>query len=527
MLALTEPVAAKHRVLYEKFTNRGCNPCARFAPASDSLINVRLGELVPITYHGNYPDRQDPYYLSVKDNGLDARIAQYEITGYPTVILNGKQLVHSIPVIDDNLEVMLQEEQTMDLKLESSVTDNKLSVKVTATPFEVQNNSNLRLFVAAVEEECQSGYAGGPNFAYVVRQFLQGSPTGYDMGAFGELTPAVFSTDWEITNFEDSKELAVVAWIQDVTTDKVIECAYAPGNSDLLDAADLLLVKDTPDAICTPFYHATVTFRNSGCNEMTSCNICVNINGKEQKTPWQGSLEYLDKVTFRTPDFTDFDLNDKTNTVKIYLSDINGTENKSDVKTLSFKSSIVGQNAVEVQVYTDNKPEETSWELQDAQGNVLERSEPFTKKRAFFKHVFDLPADGCYKVHFIDTGGDGIVGDYGNGYFKLSQKTSDGKTKMLTQGDFGGAEHNVFFQLENAVSGVDAIADAELVTINGKQIQVHASDAEITVVDVNGKQMVRLSCSGERIIDCKDWTAGVYIISVQSEDETVTKTIIL
>lgn len=532
LLAASSPIAAKHRVLYEKFTNRGCGPCARFAPASDSLINVRLGEIVPITYHGSYPDSKDPYYLSVKENGLDARIAQYGVTGYPTVVLNGKQVSHSIPAMDDNINSMLEDEQTMDLKLESALVGNKLSVAVTATPLKVHDNANIRLFVAAIEEECQKGYSGGPvKFAYVVRQFLQGKPEGYDMGAFAELSPATFNTDWEVTNFEDTKELAVVAWLQDVKTGTVIECAYAPKNTGLQDAGDILLVKDTPDAICSPFYRATVTFRNSGSNPITSCNVCVEINGKVQKTPWQGNLAYLEKTTITTPDFTDFDLDidAKENKVRVYLSDINGTASRSESRDLTFKNSVVGQNAVEVSVFTDNKPEETAWELSDASGTVIETSEPFTEKRKFYKHVFNLPADGCYKLRFTDKGGDGIIGQYGNGYFKLSQKTTDGKTKMITQGDFGGAEHVLFFRLENAVTSLESVesAPAFVYDASGKTLRVNLPDAEVIVVDTSGKQVARTSGYAPYAIDCSAWSAGVYVVSVRSGEENVSGTIIL
>lgn len=532
LLAVSSPIAAKHRVLYEKFTNRGCGPCARFAPASDSLINVRLGEIVPITYHGNYPDSKDPYYLSVKENGLDARIAQYGVTGYPTVVLNGKQVSHSIPAMDDNINSMLEDEQTMDLKLESALVGNKLSVAVTATPLKVHDNANIRLFVAAIEEECQKGYSGGSvKFAYVVRQFLQGKPEGYDMGAFAELSPATFNTDWEVTNFEDTKELAVVAWLQDVKTGTVIECAYAPKNTGLQDAGDILLVKDTPDAICSPFYRATVTFRNSGSNPITSCNVCVEINGKVQKTPWQGNLAYLEKTTITTPDFTDFDLDidAKENKVRVYLSDINGTASRSESRDLTFKNSVVGQNAVEVSVFTDNKPEETAWELSDASGTVIETSEPFTEKRKFYKHVFNLPADGCYKLRFTDKGGDGIIGQYGNGYFKLSQKTTDGKTKMITQGDFGGAEHVLFFRLENAVTSLESVesAPAFVYDASGKTLRVNLPDAEVIVVDTSGKQVARTSGYAPYTIDCSAWSAGVYVVSVRSGEENVSGTIIL
>lgn len=43
-------------VLMEEFTNQGCGPCAAFAPKFEHTVWSRLGDVVALTYHGNYPD---------------------------------------------------------------------------------------------------------------------------------------------------------------------------------------------------------------------------------------------------------------------------------------------------------------------------------------------------------------------------------------------------------------------------------------------------------------------------------------
>jgi hypothetical protein len=35
------------------------------------------------------------------------------------------------------------------------------------------------------------------------------------------------------------------------------------------------------------------------------------------------------------------------------------------------------------------------------------------------KDTLDLPAAGCYSIHFVDAYGDGMCCDFGNGYYKL------------------------------------------------------------------------------------------------------------
>lgn len=531
LVAGSATMSAKHLVLHEKFTNTGCGPCARYAPASDSLLNMRLGEVVPITYHGSYPDRNDKFYKA-NQQWLDARIKQYDITGYPSVVLNGTEVNYGTTFVSAKIDELLKDEQTMDLKIASTFENGVLDVTLTATPLKAQNNPNLRAFVCAVEDVVKlpnPASNGQTEFHYEVRHFLQ-NPEGYNMGAFSDLTPATFHSTWQVTGFDDTTQMSIVAWIQDITTGEVIECVYAPKSTDKPNAAKVLLVTDTPDAICSPFYHGTVTFRNIGYEKLTSCNICVEINGSVQKTPWQGELDYLDKVTVTTPDFTEFDLDPdaKTNICRFYIADINGTDARSDAYNTDFKNSVSGLNAIEVSVYTDNKPEETAWELYDAQGNLLETSEPFTKKRTFYKHIFDLPTDGCYKVRFTDKGGDGIIGTYGNGYYKLSQKTTDGKTKMITQGDFSGAEHSIFFRLDDATSGMESVGMPSLIDYNpaAKTLTINASEAQLTVYDANGRAIIQVQ--GNRpSADCSRLTEGVYIVKAATDTETQSLSIIL
>lgn len=509
---------AKHLVLHEKFTNTGCGPCARYAPASDSLLNMRLGEVVPITYHGNYPDRRDKFY-EANASHIDARIAQYDITGYPSVVLNGVPTRYSVNFVDAKINEMLLQEQTMELRADTRFEDGVLDVTVTATPLKVHDNANLRLFVCAVEEVVklpEPASNGQTEFHYEVRHFLQ-DPQGYDLGSFASMEPAVFHESWTASGFDDLKQMSVVAWLQDVSTGQVVECVYAPKSTDKPDAARVLLVTDTPDAICSPYWHGTVTFRNTGYKKLTSCNICVNINGKIQKTPWQGELEYLDKAVVTTPDFTEFDLDTdaKHNNVVYYISDINGTDAQSEPLSMTFRNAVKGETAIEVSVFTDNKPEETAWELYDAQGQLLERSEPFTEKRKFYKHVFALQHDGCYRVRFTDRGGDGIAGEYGNGYYKLSQKTADGKTKMITQGEFRGSEHNLFFSLENASTSVDVIGTDEGLHFDAatRTLSVTGTDAAVSVTDMRGVRV--LEAHGDSpVLDCSRLEAGVYVLTV-------------
>lgn len=529
--------SARHLVLYEKFTNVGCGPCARFAVPSDSMLTMRLGDVVAVTYHGNYPYANDEYYIPVKPQ-IDTRIQRYAVTGYPTVILDGNEIATSVPAIEQRIDQLIKEEQTIDLRLSTSVKKGVLTVKADATPIVALSNPNIRLFVAAIEEEIildRPALNGQMQFHNEFRQFV-GGEEGILLGDFSIAGKTEsWQGQWTIEGYSDTDQLAVVAWLQDISTSKVYETAYAPRTTDATEAAKVLLVKDTPTEICTPYYTSKVIFRNTGSNPITSCNVCVEINGKVQKTPWQGELAYLETATFDTPPFTDFefDAEAEKNHTQFYISDINGTDACSIPYSLDFSNSIVGKRQIEVQLFTDNKPEETSWTVYNASGDVIEVSEAFTERRKFYKKVLELPGDGCYRLTFTDKGGDGIKGAFGNGYYKISQIGADGKTKMIRQADFTGAEHSVFFRLEDAIqSGITAAgtdsADPISFDASAKSVALTAAgNAAVHVTDMSGRILLSAGFNGSEVISLSELPKGVYIVTLFSEGSSVSRSIAL
>ncbi|HKK74088.1 MAG TPA: M12 family metallo-peptidase [Saprospiraceae bacterium] len=75
---------------------------------------------------------------------------------------------------------------------------------------------------------------------------------------------------------------------------------------------------------------------------------------------------------------------------------------------------------------------ETSWEIQDANGNQLAQGSGYSNKLAGQKYVTSLCLpEGCYEVIVRDSDGDGLCCDYGQGSFTLIN-TTDGT--ILAQG---------------------------------------------------------------------------------------------
>ena len=523
---------ADRLVLFEEFTNSGCSPCARFAPGADSLLIVRLGEVVSIKYHSNYPDPRDPFYLNEKEN-LDIRQQFYNITGVPSVILDGTQISASIPAISNKIDELKTGEQKLSLKIENSVTDGNLSLKVKVTPLKSFDNENLRLFVTVIEEEIifeTPTSNGETEFRGVLKKFLPDA-NGYDLGKLTDTTKEyTYETSWPITGFYNEDQLAIVAFVQDIETKEVYETVYAPKQTDQTEAAKVILVQDTPNKICSPYYSAKVLFRNTGSNNMTNANICVDINGSVQKTPWTGDLAYLESATIVTPTFTDFNLNEEgqTNSVKIYVSDINGTSAQSAKTELTFDNSVEAQESVHLTLFTDNKPEETTWKLYNSIGDVVDEGGPYTEKRTFIKVFLNTKDDDCYMLEFLDSGGDGIKGDFGNGYYKLDQYLSDGKHNMIVQGDYDGEKHQVFFKLKNSSAVTKTLQkDWCRYSSTDKSIELKLTGCgNLTVTDLAGRTVYARMVEGNESISLKE-LHGIYIINLISGKDAYTQKLVI
>lgn len=500
---------AKRMVLIEEFSNTGCGPCAKYSPVLDSVVSYRLGDVISVKYHGGYPSAKDLFYLNIKED-MDKKMSLYDISGVPTTVINGQVMGNAIPEVSLNLIIddMIKAETNFDLDLNANVKDHNLHVKTVVTPKRDVNNSNLRLHVCVIEEyyENPSLFLNGETHVRNITRKMLPNADGYDFGATMKAGKQyIYETDWAIKDFGDENQLGVVAFLQDMSTKEVLMTAYIPRKATGTDELCLMNVEYTPNEICKPDYYGTVTFRNQGANNITSAKLNVNINGKTKAYDWNGTLGYLDRATLDFSDFTDFDLNTATssNTAEIWFSDINGTTKESNKFKINFKNAISAQNGVTLKIYTDRKPEETTWKVYNSAGEVVDQGGPYSEPRKTYEKVLNLKTDDCYTLEFNDAGGDGIVGKDGNGYYIIYQYTSDKKKKNIKQGDYDGASHLVDFSLENTdvTLGIEGI---EADNIN--------TDTPVTVYDISGKAVMKTT-AGQ--LDGSKTANGVSIIKYE------------
>lgn len=522
--------AERHLVLFEKFTNVGCQPCAVFAPPADSLLDARLGDVVEVTYHGNYPYPNDEYYLPVKDQ-VQHRIDHYGVRGYPSVFLDGKSVDTYVTTIDYMINRLMQTDPEVRLNVSTSLEEGLLSVNVETVSLYPLNNSDLRLFVAAVEEEvrpARPAYNGQTVFHNEFRQFLT-PPSGEPISAFPNAGDShSWSGTWQVERIEKIDELAVVAWVQDMKNGTVVETAYVPRPAKKELDARVMRVADTPEQVCDPLFSGRLWLRNTGAETLTDCEIAIDICGDVHTFPWKGELPYLATEEIAIPPFTDFEIDPEaaSSAVKFSATALNGSGSSSEPFAITIPGVLTGNGEIRLLVSTDNKPQETSWRILDANGEVVCESEPYTERRHDYLTVLPLPADGCYTLEFHDAGGDGITGSYGKGYFRLYEADGD-NMKELKQDDFKGESHTLLFRAANLKNASVAMTTesrpAAIVYDAASRQLLLPRQGECTVTDLSGRRVLN---AGGSVISVASLPAGVYVARLSGDADASLKFIV-
>lgn len=490
------PQPESRLVLFEEFTNTSCDPCAEFSPALDQTISDRMGDMVAITYHYNFPSPQDPFYLASSTDVM-ARAGYYDVSGVPALRVNGERVGSwgYEQYLDGYVTGASEIPAKVNIDAEAKLDNGLLTVSVSLLPKGLTDGSSLRLHVAAVEERVewsQPAENGERSWNYVLRKLLTG-PNGQPLETeLTQVTPYHYEYSWQVQNYYDENELGIVAFVQDNNTKEVIGAVYTPRPTGSQRALKILQVLNTPNRICAPMFSSDLKVRNTGRETLNSANINVSINGQVQTTPWTGRLDYLDIATLHTPLFNSFTLNDNgANQVEIWLSDLNGQTEESVHKSFTIVNAHKAQNAVRLTLMTDQMPQEITWKVYNSAGDVVCEGGPYTEARK--KQVVDLPLsiDDCYTLAFEDAGGDGITGDNGRGYYMLHEVSAEGKTRLLVQADYTTAHHEVYFSLENASdASVHSVATPSQPDAPAYDLQGRPATERTQVVVREGKMTV-------------------------------------
>ncbi|MBB4119367.1 hypothetical protein GGR32_001665 [Mesonia hippocampi] len=180
---------------------------------------------------------------------------------------------------------------------------------------------------------------------------------------------------------------------------------------------------------------------NLGENNITSAVISYQLNnGTADTTTWTGNLSQFssENVVINTGT-----LQDGINTIDVEIITVNNqTDNEQLNNTVSGElshsftdpASILSydETVFNLSLTTDQYAYETSWDLRDANGEVIESGDNLTQFQTYTE-TFTLAPNSCYTFTVYDSYGDGFNGD-------MEFSTAGGA--ILMQGSFSGAYAN-------------------------------------------------------------------------------------
>jgi hypothetical protein len=193
---------------------------------------------------------------------------------------------------------------------------------------------------------------------------------------------------------------------------------------------------------CDSFIPISYTLRNFGTDTLTSVQIDLFVNGSNINTNnWTGSLPFQGTETI---DFTLTGLTDGDNEVLIVTSLPNGEMDEvisNDSLSRTFQVFTTGTSTVTLSITTDFYPFETTWELLDSNGEVIQSGGDYSDQfTTYTEEPWCLLRDSCYTFVINDDFGDGI--NFPGGY----EITNDQGQVIasIINNNFGNQEINEF-----------------------------------------------------------------------------------
>jgi hypothetical protein len=265
----------------------------------------------------------------------------------------------------------------------------------------------------------------------------------------------IFEGAWKFGVVYNPTEIAAVSFIQNKTTKEIYQAANSstdplvmPYNNDL----QVMAVTNLPTATCRGKISPAVNIRNNGNNTVTTFQVKYQVNtGDIQTFTWTGSLPTLGRAIITLPEYN-FNPQE-SNTLRVYSATPNNQVDeyrKNDTLVQVINGGLPTSNALYLSLRTDSLPLQTTWDVKNSLGQVIQSSNAYTEILHVYRDTISLPVADCYTFTIYDTGGNGLCCLHGSGGFEL--KDSQGVT-VSTGGTFAFSQATEF-KLEPA-TGAD------------------------------------------------------------------------
>jgi hypothetical protein len=317
------------------------------------------------------------------------------------------------------------------------------------------NNEHKVLHVSLTESHIPESWYGGDEINFVNRLMLP------DQYGTPMATKVNFEFDFSLEPGWVADSMEIVAFIQDTITKEIFQARNFALKDATLIYYDVALqeIIHPNDEFCANEIAPIVKIKNHSYEILESCFISYNINGELHEYNWVGELEQDSSLSLTLPEVSF--LLQAENILLVNVSLPNGKEDENQennsLDMIFYEAQIIEEQELILELLSDDFGNETSWEIIDSQGNLLESGDDYDNNTLYtIPIVFE--ADDCYKFIIYDDGGNGICCENGEGYYKITNE--DGL--VFFEGGGYAEEDASTFQIDIPTSVTPQINDTEV-----------------------------------------------------------------
>lgn len=296
---------------------------------------------------------------------------------------------------------------------------------------------------------------------------------------------------------------------------------------------DLTLI-NVPD--CTSLPAPTikkVALTNRGTSNLTAVTLIYSMGGGANQTQtWTGSLAQNQSTIVTLLNTTSFGV------LNVSIGTTNGTtDERASNNTDTKKFGPVNYNFTNYvfRLQQDFWGSEITWNIKDAAGIVKYSGGPYTDKPesslvlpGLITQNWALANNQCYTFTIIDSQGDGICCDGGNGYYNI--KSTDGSITVASGASYGSTENIHFTTNVLGTNEFETSNDIYLYpnpTKNTLNISIPSAFGlpnRYVISNVMGQKISQkeVSKQADLTLNTSGLSNGIYFITIMKEDQKKT-----
>ncbi len=331
---------------------------------------------------------------------------------------------------------------------------------------------------------------------------------------------------WDFGSLETN---SLQSWLDPNDTGLMVvqnSCGGSAAENDILISE----FTDLEDVYCDldPIY-PSVTIVNMGTENVTSFSFSHTLNGGTPQT-FEISGQNMEQFSSVSVPLGSITLIDGSNELKAEVIDVNNgpDENETGNIKIANPTAFGYSEEVTVSILLDDYPGETTWEIQNNDGDVLAGGGPYSDTQFTVEETICL-GDGCYSFIIYDSFGDGICCGNGQGNYEVIAENGT----IYGEGGNFTYEDQVDFCIEvNSVSDNPALKEINLYpnpAIEQVSISLGALTGqveEVRMMDTAGRIVKTLSgnaiSQNEVIqINTNALPIGLYFVSIHTSTNGV------